>query len=124
MSSIKTQIPSDVIGASAGALCLVHCIATPFLFIAQSAASGWWGVLDYAFIAITLFAVLFSARNTSKDWMKFALYLGWVVLSFLILNEKMSFIALSEVWNYGAAFGLISLHLYNRKYCRCTDEVC
>ncbi len=124
MSLLKMQIPSDFIGASASALCLVHCIATPFLFVAQSAISGWWAALDYGFIVITFLAVFFSARQTSRKWMQFALYGGWVVLSILIINEKMTFILLGEAWKYGAAFGLISLHLYNRKLSRCNDVGC
>ena len=123
---------SDIIGASASALCAVHCMATPFLFVVQSchvdaccdASPGWWSAIDYAFIGITLAAVFFSARNSSRMWMKYALYASWVILTFFIVNEKMTWLSLAEEWKYGAAFGLISLHLYNRKFCRCTDDGC
>ncbi|MFW5759549.1 MAG: MerC domain-containing protein [Cyclobacteriaceae bacterium] len=133
MNLIKTQSSSDFIGASASMLCLVHCLATPVLFVAQTCAisgccssisPGWWNSIDYVFIGITFFAVFFSARSTSREWMKFALYGSWVLLSLLVVNEKLTFLTLNEGWKYTAAVALISLHLYNRRYCRYTDAGC
>jgi hypothetical protein len=121
---------SDIIGASASALCAVHCIATPFLFVAQSChadaccevSPGWWNAIDYIFVGVTFAAVFFSARNSARTWMKYAMYGSWVVLTAFIFNEKFSFIPIAEEWKYGSAFVLISLHLYNRKFCRCGDS--
>lgn len=123
---------SDMIGASASALCAVHCIATPFLFVAQSchvetccnAGPGWWSAIDYIFVGITFAAVFFSAQNSAKMWMKYALYASWVLLTALVINEKFALVPLAEEWKYGSAFALISLHLYNRKFCRCGSDSC
>lgn len=128
----KTLTYSDYIGAFASGLCVIHCIATPFLFVLQSCSvtgccssgPGWWSFIDYLFIGITFFAVYYSAKNTSKDWMKYALYSSWLLLTILMLNEKVGVFPLAEMWKYTAAFTLVGLHLGNRKYCRCNDESC
>ena len=130
MELLKTK--SDVLGSAASALCVAHCLATPFLFVAQSCSatacceSGptWWSAIDYVFIAVTFFAVFFSARNTSKPWMKCALYSSWGVLTLLILNEKAPVVPLPEILKYISAFSLVGLHLYNRKYCQCKVQSC
>jgi len=127
----KTVAQSDLVGAIASGLCLIHCIATPFLFIAQScsiedACCGsspiWWSSIDFLFIGITFLAVYQSGKNTHKLWLRYALYLNWIVLSFLILNEKFVFFQLSEIWKHMMAFGLIALHIYNLKFCKCSEE--
>jgi hypothetical protein len=132
MDVIKTK--SDVLGSAASALCVIHCVATPFLFVAQSCSASataccssgpmWWSAIDYVFIAVTFLAVYFSARNTSKDWMKYALYAIWVILTLLIVNEKASLVPLPEILKYISAFSLVGLHLYNRKYCQCATQSC
>lgn len=123
---------SDIVGAAASTMCVIHCFATPFLFVAQSCASMgcshsspmWWSAIDYIFIGVTLFAIYFSARNTSKEWMKYALYTSWVVLTLLILNEKAALLPIPEFMKYISAFTLVALHLYNRKYCQCAPKGC
>ncbi len=126
-------IKSDILGALASGLCLVHCMATPFLFIAQSTtvvrschdtSPAWWSAIDFVFVGITYFAVRQSGINSSKPWMKFALYTAWALLSLAVFNEKFHFIELSTWWKYSLAFGLISLHLYNLKFCRCNGDSC
>ena len=63
---------SDILGTFASSLCLIHCIATPFLFLAQASAatfhSGppvWWKSLDYVFLAISFLAIFLSTKNTT-----------------------------------------------------------
>ncbi|MEM6398195.1 MAG: MerC domain-containing protein [Bacteroidota bacterium] len=126
------QPQSDIVGAFASGLCAVHCIATPFLFVAQTcpvtgcceSSPGWWSNLDYIFIGITFFAVYFSAKNSGRQLMKYALYTGWVVLTLLVVNEKLAFLPIAETWKYVSAFSLIGLHFYNLKYCKCADDNC
>ncbi|MEM9821484.1 MAG: MerC domain-containing protein [Bacteroidota bacterium] len=129
---VKTRPKSDVIGAMASGLCVLHCLATPFLFIAQTCSvsdccnSGpvWWSAIDYLFVGITFFAVYHSSKSTSQDWVKYALYTTWVMLTFLVLNEKLGFLPIAEYWKYLTAFGLISVHMYNLKFCQCVEEPC
>jgi len=126
---------SDTMGAIASGLCLIHCVATPFLFVAHAGAHGhehghghgsplWWGTIDLLFLAISLLAVWWSSRNSSKQWVKYALYVSWAGLAFLILNEKLGWVHLLEEAIYLPALSLVFLHLYNRRYCQCDDETC
>lgn len=130
---IKAIPKSDIVGAVASGLCALHCVATPFLFIAQSCStttsccdSGpiWWSLIDYLFIGITFFAVYQSGQNSSKPWMKHVLLSIWILLSALVLNGKFNFFIISENWKYIMALSLISLHLYNLKFCKCSDDSC
>ena len=125
------QNSSDSIGAFASGLCLVHCIATPFIFIAQTCsatcchtAPGWWTAIDFLFIGVSFFAVYWSAKHSSKSWMTYSLWISWVLLCFVILNEKIALLALPEASIYIPALALVALHLYNRKYCKCEDDTC
>ena len=127
------EIPkSDVVGAVASGLCALHCIATPFLFIAQSCSASaccesspiWWSIIDYVFIVITFFAVYQSGNNSSKSWLKYTLFANWILLSLLIIIGKINFLQISELWKYLFAFSLICLHIYNLKFCRCSEENC
>jgi hypothetical protein len=75
---------SDVLGVLASGLCLIHCIATPFIFVAQtcsasccSVAPTWWSTIDYVFLGISFFAIYWSVQNTSKNWIKYAL---WIII--------------------------------------------
>ncbi len=128
----RTVIKSDVLGAAASLLCAIHCLATPFLFVVQScsvssccdSSPAWWSSIDYLFIAITFFAIYQSSKNTSRHWMKYGLFATWIVLSFLVLNEKIGFFHISELWKYLAACVLIVLHMYNLKFCQCAEQSC
>lgn len=121
---------SDSFGAIASGLCLLHCIATPILFAIQPMATHveeapiWWKSLDYIFLLLSFFAVYWSAKNSSKNWMKYALWTSWILLTLAILNEKLELFHLGELVVYIPAISLIGLHLYNRKYCQCADETC
>lgn len=133
MSVISKKGGYDTLGAVASGLCLIHCMATPFLFIAHAGASGhdhhhgspeWWGFIDIAFLAVSLLAVVWSARNSTKVWMKILLLLSWLGLAAVIFNEKAGWVHIPEEAIYVPALFLVFLHLYNRRYCHCADEEC
>jgi hypothetical protein len=122
---------TDLLGAGASALCMIHCMATPYLFIVGAGVAAkhkegpiWWGLIDVLLLFVSLFAVYRASKNTSKRWMKYALYISWVLLTLFILNEKLQGIPLAEEIIYIPVISLALLHLYNRKYCQCTDEKC
>lgn len=136
---IQNKRRSDLLGAAASGLCLIHCLATPFLFVAQAgladhhdhhghhghgASPSWWGFIDIAFLLLSLAAVYWSVQKSTKQWMKIALSVSWIFLAFIILNEKFAFFHLAEAWIYVPALSLVGLHLYNRKYCSCEEEEC
>lgn len=127
-----TRIQSDYIGAIASGICLLHCIATPFLFASAAGLDHhhhgespfWWSSIDVIFIIISFIAVYRSARLSSKQWVKYALFASWAFLTFVLLNEKFEGIHLVEEIIYVPAFSLILFHLYNKRYCQCEDENC
>jgi hypothetical protein len=129
---MNLSIPKpDLIGAGAGTLCLIHCLATPFLFIAWAGSSGsggeapaWWTSLNYAFLIISFIAVYRSAQTTSQAVMKPLLWISWTVLAFVMVNETFQWLALAETISYAAAITLVVLHIVNRKYCNCKNDKC
>ena len=122
-------LKSDSIGALASSLCLIHCLVTPIIFVAQACTDSccadtptWWSMLDYLFLIISFFAVYRSTSTTSKEYMKYALWGSWLLLFTMILNEKAEFLPLPESLTYVAAAALVLLHLYNLKFCNCASE--
>ncbi len=125
------QAKADTLGIIASSLCLIHCIATPFLFIAKacaatccSATPSWWKWIDYLFIIVSFIAIYFATKNTTKKWMKIALWSSWIVLLFTIVNESFTLIPLPESFIYFPTLSIVLLHLYNYKYCNCKEDTC
>ena len=121
----------DTYGAIASTLCVIHCLATPLIFITHTStignyetSPGWWHNLDHLFLIISFLAVKRSAKNTSKIFMKTALWISWVTLFLLVNNEKIQFVSLPEIMTYVAALSLSILHIYNLKYCQCHNNSC
>ena len=124
---------SDILGSFVSFLCLIHCIATPFIFVAQTGMSAccattitpaWWSYVDLFFLVISFFAIYWSTKLTTKKWMKFALWINWFLLFTVIINEKLALFYLPEVTIYIPALALVILHIYNRKYCKCNVDSC
>lgn len=122
---------ADCIGAISSALCLIHCVATPFIFIAQNSlfnccdeVPSWWKFIDYFFLIISFIAVNRTVQTTSSKWIKPSLWVSWAFLFVVIINEKIAWLPLSESIIYIPAIALIVLHLYNRKYCQCKSDKC
>lgn len=123
---------SDFFGVMASGLCMIHCLATPFIFVVQActascceAAPWWWRMIDYLFLVVSIAAIFYTAKATSLKWMPIALYACWGILAILILNGGLKLVPIPHAFVYLPAFGLVFLHLYNRKYCQCeTTECC
>jgi len=122
-------INSDAFGVLACTLCLIHCIATPFIIISfnysnieQLASPIWWKSLDYIFLIISLIMVYFSVQTTSKSSMKYFFWFGWGLLFAMIMNEKAELLNLPEYMTYASALLLAGIHFYNLKYCQCKND--
>lgn len=127
MIQIQRVRTPDTIGAATSGLCALHCIATPFIFLAKAGSvhvPEWYHMIDYVFIVISFAAIYFAAKNSTKNWMRIALWATWAVLLSAILNETFEIRPLPEASVYIPAIIIAALHLYNQKYCRCTDECC
>lgn len=121
----------DNIGALASSLCMIHCFATPFIFIAQSCtatccatAPVWWQWIDYLFLAISFFAIYQSTQTTTRKWVTYALWTSWITLCAIIVNERIVFVNLPKAVTYIVASALVILHLFNLKYCKCKTDTC
>ena len=122
---------SDRIGVVSSGLCMLHCFATPFLFLSQSSLifisvdfTLTWFILNYVFLFISFIAIYHSVKNSTNRFIRIFLYLFWVVLSGLIINESLELFSIPEAATYFSASSLICLHIYNLRYCRCDDEGC
>ena len=127
MQILKLTQKSNLIGAWASTLCLLHCLLTPILFIVQAGMAKhpkWWGILDIVFLIISLFAIWQSSITSSKKWMKISLWISWGLLLIIVINEKLSLFPLAEQAIYIPTVSLVFLHLYNQKYCKCSDDSC
>ena len=120
---------SDTIGVLSSGLCMIHCLATPFFFVASacsvSCCSGaplWWQWIDYVFLVISFIAVKHSTVSTNSKWVKLGLWFSWVGLLFFVLNIKFLWFNISPNMKFIPAFSLIGVHLYNLKYCQCKSK--
>jgi len=122
---------SDRIGVVSSSLCMLHCFATPFLFLTQSSLIFLsldftlpWLLINYVFLFISFIAIFFSVKNSSNKIIRVLLYLFWFLLSGLIINESLGILSIPETATYLSASSLICLHIYNLNYCRCDNEDC
>lgn len=133
MRLIKKHISSDLLGVTAGGLCLIHCAVTPILFVAKACTAAtscchdapvWWQGMDYFFIIVSFFAIYFTTKNTVKEWVKIALWMNWALLLFAILNVTFNTGLLPESFLYTPALAIVGLHFYNLKYSICSTSYC
>ena len=121
----------DSIGSIASILCLIHCIATPFIFITQactmSCCAGtptWWQSMDYIFVVISFFAILRSTQTSSNKTIKIALWITWFLFFISIMNKAIKLLYINQNFTYATGITLALLHLYNLKYCQCDNDKC
>ena len=127
MKMVKSSIQNnDIYGIIVCALCILHCIATPLIFFSVAVSNNnkisppfLWKNLDYLLLAISLFIVYNSTKNTTKPIMKYLLGISWLMLFLIITNEKIGVFHLPELITYITSINLAVVHLYNYRYCRC-----
>lgn len=122
-----STIHPDYYGAFLSILCIVHCFATPFLFITQSyimTVPGWWQGLNFIFLALSFLAVYKTSQHSSSQIIKNLLFVTWGILTFLFLSEEFELFHLPEFIKYMTGLSLAGLHIYNKKYCQCVDDKC
>lgn len=128
MTLTQKILKSDIIGASASGLCIIHCASTPILFLANLSVLPccetiplWWQLLNYLFLTVSFIAVMSAVKKSTKVWLGIAFIVSWTFLFLAILIETYEIVMIPEILNYIPSFCLIALHLYNRKYCTCDD---
>ena len=127
----RISLPLDSIGIIAGILCTIHCIATPFLFIAKacsatccSEAPTWWLMIDYLFLVVSFLTILLISRNLTMIWLKTAFWISWGLLLIVIANHSINILDLSKNIIYIPSVAIIVLHIYNLQFCKCQNEKC
>jgi hypothetical protein len=127
----RLSLPLDTIGIIAGSLCTIHCMATPFLFIAKACstaccadAPSWWIMIDYLFLLISFLAIFFINKGLNIKWLKISFWASWTLLFFSILDHSFGFFFLPQNFIYIPSFLIIALHFYNVKFCKCQGETC
>ncbi len=129
--SDSSKVNFDRIGAIASTLCMLHCLATPIFFMASICSSSccvntpvWWQVIDYIFLAISFFSILQATSTPGKTWVSTGLWINWFLLFFIIINLNTGWFQLMENIKFIPAMGLVGLHFYNMKYCKCSENEC
>ena len=124
-------LPLDSIGIIASTLCLIHCIGTPFLFIAKACSTAccadtplWWQVIDYLFLIISFAAIYFISKNLTIQWLKILFWISWIILLMTILNHTLNFVYLPKNFIYIPSALIIIFHFYHLKFCNCTKKGC
>jgi hypothetical protein len=122
---------SDKVGVASNILCMLHCFATPFIFLSQTQTAHIghdvpfaWQIINYFFITISGIAVYYSAKNSTNNTVKWLMVISLSILSILIISEGLHLMHLPEILTYLSASFLSVLHIYNLKYCTCNDEEC
>ncbi len=115
-----TSKHSDSVGILASSICLVHCLATPLLFVVKScahasceAAPMWWQMLDYVFLAIAAAAIVTTKSNTQFAWLKSSLWLSWFGLLAVLLSHSLEIIHISTIVSYIPPLLIVALHTLN-----------
>ncbi|WP_116124344.1 MerC domain-containing protein [Lewinella sp. IMCC34183] len=119
-STIARSPHYDWVGVTAGVLCAIHCVLTPFvaaLVPVLADAGGWWGMLDIAFLLISLFAVVGLVRSTSLRWLRRFAPLSWITLALGLAGERYGLAGGDYIMYLGAA-GLLVAHVVNLRNCR------
>ena len=131
MIGFQLQRKSDLLGAAASGLCMIHCMATPLIFISKActatccaSAPLWWQLVDYLFLVISLVAIYYASKNSTNTYVKVGLYTSWVLLLGTILCERFLLGVVPASVVYIPALFIVILHIYNHKYCKCADDAC
>ena len=131
-NSLKAKTYSlDNIGIIASSLCMIHCIGTPFLFIAKACSASccseaplWWQIIDYLFLFISFIAIYFATKKTSSNYMKIGFWISWFILLLTILNHTFQIYYAPKNFIYIPASAVIILHFYNLRFCKCSKDSC
>ncbi len=128
---MRLELHYDKIGIISSSLCMIHCIGTPFIFIAKACSATccsdapiWWLMIDYLFLIISFVAIYFTTRKPTKPWLNVFFWIAWVVLLFATLEHSFSLSIVPKYFIYIPALTVVALHFYNLKFNKCENENC
>ena len=124
----------DRLGIIAGSLCMIHCIMTPFFFIAKACSTVccadapiWWRLIDYIFLAISFIAIYFITNKKTLNWIKIAFWVSWFILLITTLNHTFLIFDFHKYSTYPPATAIIILHFYHLRFNNnscCNEQNC
>jgi len=109
---------SDKIGVLSSALCLIHCIVTPFLIgtiLFSDSQVHSYHLFDYIFLIISFIAVWFSTHKHANPYIKIALWSFFTIFAITLIIKH--WFPYAQYILYTSSFGLIAAHIYNWRYC-------
>jgi len=116
----RTLLNSDTTGILASGLCMIHCLATPFIFFVKtcsvtccSDAPVWWKWIDWFFLIVSLCVIFQITKQKGRTWIKYAMWITWVSLLIVIVNEQIGLFFLFDNAIFFPGLALVALHLYN-----------
>lgn len=128
---MRLSFSYDSLGIVSSSLCMIHCIGTPFIFIAKACSASccadapvWWKMLDYIFLVICFFAIYYTTKDKPFGWMKFSFWTCWIILVLTLINHVINIIPISSTFIYWPSSIIIILHFYNLKFCRFDEQCC
>lgn len=115
---MSKKLNSDYLGLISSTLCLIHCLALPFLvvFFGEALHSiEHLEFLDWIFAAISLYAAYDSIKKTSSKYLKLSFVLGWIFFIIGIIFHENSILSYSL--HIGSLILIVS-HIMNYKLYR------
>jgi hypothetical protein len=114
----------DYLGIAGSGLCLIHCLAIPFLFYVQNAfAQKLLESLnleniyfEYSFVLLCFIAVFSTTKHNDSWKINTSFWLFFTLFAISVLFED-DFKYL-DLLGYGASIGLIITHIININYCK------
>ena len=111
---------SDLWGAAASSLCLIHCVMTPVLFVSHSLGDSFhegevsliWKATELLFLLISGWAVVKAAGKNIKDILFWIFWLSWTVLAASVILEWCEIPSGGDITKYSAGSVLITAHAY------------
>ena len=130
-SKMKLELQYDKIGIISSTLCMIHCIGTPFLFIAKacsptccSDAPTWWLMIDYLFLVISFFAIFHTTNSSTSLWLRIFFWITWSILFFSIVDHTFNYNIFPKNFTYFPGLTIVALHFYNLKINKCENKNC
>jgi hypothetical protein len=117
---LKLTLKSDTVGILSSLLCLIHCFIGPFIFMVWTSStaqsnytSNYWYLLDFLFLIVSFWTIYKATKQTRKAWFRFGFWSSWILLSTILINEKIAFTEISEALIFVPTFSIIVLHIFN-----------
>lgn len=120
MMSFSKINNADFIGAIASILCMVHCIAEPFL-IAFGAVFITNPIFKYLFVIISFTSIFRTTKNTENTKIALLLWISfWGLLLSVSFQEELHWL---HYTGYFFSMLIITGHILNIKFCKyCSDD--